>query len=319
MKRRTPTSSSKLLDLLQRQLQVWPLLEKNYGAMAGMQVKKHTVGGFTVKVQYNPARSVSSCAKMDSHSLQQRPCFLCSENLPPQQEALLWGRYLLLCNPYPIFPQHFTLAWYKHIPQSFFYIDDMLALARRLEGLTLFYNGPKSGASAPDHLHFQAVTRSYMPADNEWDRCRLTPVYERNGGAIYMLAGYIRNGFIIKARGLAMAGSLFMDTCFALPKKEDELEPMMNVFCRYRDDEWRIVVIPRKAYRPRQFFADDDTRLLCSPGAADIGGVFVTSREKDFHAINSYTLRDIYKQICYDDEAIAGMANKINQVYQKGK
>lgn len=55
---------------------------------------------------------------------------------------------------------------------------------------------------------------------------------------------------------------------------------MMNIFGSYYDNNWVITVIPRKRHRPWQYEAEGNDHLLSSPGAADIGGLFITPLEK---------------------------------------
>ena len=158
MKPNNWVSSSQATELLSKQLVTWPLAEKNYKALEAVQVKSFDMGGFSIRAQFNPARIVSTGAKVDARSLKERKCFLCPENLPVEQERLPFGfRHLVLCNPYPIFPQHFTIPTRKHTPQLILpQWNDFLELTRRLAPFTVFYNGPRSGASAPDHAHFQS-------------------------------------------------------------------------------------------------------------------------------------------------------------------
>lgn len=189
MKPNNWVSSSQATELLAKQLVTWPLAEKNYKALEAVQVKSFDMGGFSIRAQFNPARIVSTGAKVDARSLKERKCFLCPENLPVEQERLPFGfRHLVLCNPYPIFPQHFTIPTRKHTPQLILpQWNDFLELTRRLAPFTVFYNGPRSGASAPDHAHFQAVTRGIMPLDEEVTQfirhpyaSDTTPVYSRS-------------------------------------------------------------------------------------------------------------------------------------------
>lgn len=349
MKPNNWVSSSQATELLAKQLVTWPLAEKNYKALEAVQVKSFDMGGFSIRAQFNPTRIVSSGAKVDAQSLKERKCFLCPENLPVEQERLPFGfRHLVLCNPYPIFPQHFTIPTRKHTPQLILpQWNDFLELTRRLAPFTVFYNGPRSGASAPDHAHFQAVTRGIMPLDEEVTHLtacevtashtcevtasqavRLPPhkllgyrltsrevtasqavgrqatVLEAGDGRIHLLTGYLRNGFVIQASSAEAATRLFKAIYAALPVPPGEPEPMMNLFGSYYDDNWVITVIPRKRHRPWQYEAEGDDHLLSSPGAADIGGLFITPLEKDFKKINPELLRDVYQQVCLSDRDV---------------
>lgn len=313
MKPNNWVSSSQATELLSKQLVTWPLAGKNYKALEAVQVKSFDMGGFSICAQFNPARIVSSGAKVDARSLKERKCFLCSENLPVEQERLPFGiRHLVLCNPYPIFPQHFTIPTREHTPQLILpQWDDFLELTRRLTPFTVFYNGPRSGASAPDHAHFQAVSRGIMPLDEEVahfiDRKVTTSqaVSRQAGdGRILLLTGYLRNGFVIQASVQETATRLFKAIYASLPVPPGELEPMMNLFGSYYNDNWIITVIPRKRHRPWQYEAKGDDHLLSSPGAADIGGLFITPLEKDFKKISPKLLRDVYQQVCLSDREV---------------
>ncbi len=162
-------SSSQAKEMLAKQLVTWNIAKKNYAAFKDIQYKVFALDGFEIKVQFNPSRIQSSGANVDPEFLKERRCILCQEHLPVEQLRLPFGNdYLVLCNPYPIFPEHFTISTRQHLPQSITgRFQDMLEMARRLDQFTIFYNGPKSGASAPDHMHFQGGTRNYMPLDYE--------------------------------------------------------------------------------------------------------------------------------------------------------
>ncbi|WP_297902491.1 DUF4922 domain-containing protein [uncultured Parabacteroides sp.] len=318
MKPNNWVSSSQATELLAKQLVTWPLAKKNYKALEAVQVKSFDMGGFSIRVQFNPARIISSGAKVDAQSLKERKCFLCPENLPVEQERLPFGfHHLVLCNPYPIFPQHFTIPTRTHTPQLILpQLDDFLELIRRLAPLTVFYNGPRSGASAPDHAHFQAVTRGVMPLDGDIQKlvttfpskqnpfCQSPKKLTAEGGHIYSLTGYLRNGFVIQAPRQETAIRFFKEIYAALPIPSGESEPMMNIFGSYYDSNWVITVIPRKRHRPWQYEAEGEDHLLSSPGAADIGGLFITPLEKDFKRITPELLRDVYQQVCLSDREV---------------
>jgi hypothetical protein len=311
------SNTADALALLARQRMAWPLARTGFDALDRVRVKQIDIGGLTFKVQYNPARFISSGAKTDAQFLCERPCFLCPSSLPPEQEALPMGsRYLLLCNPYPIFPEHFTIAARRHVAQHIYAcFTDFLTVARKLSGLTLFYNGPQSGASAPDHLHFQAVTRRYMPIDDEAGRLKGIPLLQEAGGEIYLLSGYLRNGFVLESGTEEGACSLFRRLYHTLrPHVEGDTEPRMNLFCRYEEGQWQLILIPRLTHRPRQYYAEGDDRILTAPGSADIGGVFITAREKDFDKVTPDLLRDIYGQITFSDAAIKRFAGYLSAV-----
>jgi glycosyltransferase involved in cell wall biosynthesis len=296
-------------SLLSRQKEDWPKLAESYAAFEKIETKNVFVDRVEIKVQYNPARIVSSGAKIDPQAIKERPCFLCKENLPAEQESLPMGNnYVLLCNPYPIFPEHFTIASRHHIPQSIEnHFVDMLQIAKQLQGFTILYNGPQSGASAPDHLHFQAVTSSYLPINQDVaDFTENLFPDDDTGKYLGIISHYLRNGFRIVAFTEEKAVDVFDGVYRTLKHYTvDKGEPRMNIFCSYTGSEWRVFVIPRICHRPRQYFAEGNKQILTSPGAADVGGVFITSRKEDFNKITPDILRDIYTQIGISDEDIA--------------
>ncbi len=295
--------------LLERQKLSWPLVATNYKALEEVKVKDFELDGFRIRVQFNPSRIVSSGAKVDPRSIRERKCFLCRANLPEEQETLdLGGGYLLLCNPYPIFTGHYTIPSLQHTPQSILpRFNDFLRLIRQLDGYTVFYNGPKCGASAPDHVHFQAGTRSQMPIDDEIDsqvRTHGRLLSECPAGSLWEYMHYLRNGFVIKAKTPEVAASYFRLLYRSLEIRPDETEPMMNLIGLYREGEWTVIMIPRKLHRPWQYSAEGEERFLSSPGAADLGGLFITSRPEDFEKVTPEIVRDIFRQVCYSDEEI---------------
>lgn len=309
-------SSPQAEELLAKQLATWPLAEKNYRALRQVRTRRFDLDDFEIKVQFNPARIASSGARTDALSLSQRPCFLCPDQLPVEQERLPFGfRYLVLCNPYPIFPEHFTIPSREHAPQQIASrFGDWLDLTQRLEGLTLFYNGPACGASAPDHAHFQAVTPSVMPIDYEigpWMEKHGRTIIRKEEGYLAYYTHYLRNGFVIEARSRETVSEWFRLVYEAMEIHPGETEPRMNLFGRFLEGAWRLIVIPRRQHRPWQFQAAEPERILSSPGAADMGGLFITAREEDFEKISADVLRNIYEQVCLSDEEVAEIAGHI--------
>jgi ATP adenylyltransferase/5',5'''-P-1,P-4-tetraphosphate phosphorylase II len=294
--------------LLSRQREVWPKLAVNNLALEQLETKEIRIDELRFKVQFNPARIVSSDARIDAQSLRERSCFLCPAHLPAEQEVLPMGNnYVLLCNPYPIFPEHFTIASRSHLPQSIRHsFADFLKIARQLSAFTLFYNGPQSGASAPDHLHFQAVTRSYMPIDDEIDIYKRDCLLEQEGARLYLLTRYLRNGFILEAETEEGVCSLFERLYRTLRHcVEGDSEPRMNIFGLYTGNSWQVIIIPRVKHRPGQYYAEGDERVVTSPGAADIGGIFITARKEDFEKMTPELLQDIYIQINFNDDRVS--------------
>ncbi len=307
-------SSAQAEELLAKQLAVWPMAARNYLALQSVRVRTLRVDECEVKIQFNPARLASANAKVDADALKERACFLCPDNLPEEQIRLRYGTdYLFLCNPFPIFPAHFTVSSRQHAGQAIApRLRDFLELTRRVEAYTLFYNGPRSGASAPDHAHFQVVTRSVMPLDDAWEHQLAANgrlLREEGSGRLSLLDTSLRKGFVIQSPTAADAESLFRRVYQAMDVEPGESEPKMNLFGYYRGRCWVLIVIPRRCHRPSHFFSEGAGRILTSPGGADIGGLFITAREEDFEKVTPDILRDIYSQVCLsgsDVERIAG-------------
>lgn len=159
-------------EFLERQMAVWPEVAARFEALRLVETKR--VGDYCV--QFNPARVVSTAAKVDAASIAARRCFLCGANRPPQQLALEWEDMEILVNPFPIFPGHLTIAAKAHTPQTMLgRTDQMRRLSRELPGYTIFFNGARAGASAPDHMHFQAVPSRYMEPTSMAYTYRLAP------------------------------------------------------------------------------------------------------------------------------------------------
>ncbi|MDR1623553.1 MAG: DUF4922 domain-containing protein [Tannerellaceae bacterium] len=292
-------------ELLAGQVKSWPLLRDNYELFKQVRIKTVEIDGLPVTVQFNPSRIVSSGAKTDARSIRERKCFLCCGNRPAEQASVPFGEdYLILCNPFPIFPQHFTVSARQHTEQTIVgRLGDMLSLAEALDAYTVFYNGPQSGASAPDHMHFQLAVKNYMPIDT-LDISRTKRIREGTDAGLYLLNRYLRNGWVIASGNKEEALRFFAQLCAAQDTPAGEAEPMMNIFCNYDKGQWILKVIPRKRHRPSQYFAVGEEQFLSSPGAADIGGVFITSREEDFRKATPRLLRSIYSQVCFDDDEL---------------
>lgn len=269
-----------IISLFDEQMHSWPLAAKNYEALSHIRIKKFNFGAYDIKVQFNPARAVSSLAKLDKASISARPCFLCAANRPQEQKAIDFkGKYDILINPFPICQKHFTIASKVHEPQLISHekLDDMLDLAALLPSFVILYNGPQSGASAPDHFHFQAgnVDFFHQPVD------------------------MFQEGLIDK-RVFASAKKEEVEQWFWQLYKAlqtDNLEPKMNIFCQYKDHDFVMTVYPRKQHRPRQFFADGMEQIMVSPGAIDMTGTLIIAREEDFEKITKDDIKDIFKQV----------------------
>lgn len=300
-------------DLLVRQLATWETARHSYEALAGVRVKELNVRGVPYKVQFNPARIVSSGAKVDAKSIRERRCFLCAANRPAEQEGIPFlGHYELLVNPFPIFPRHLTVPETEHVPQLIGHrFADMLELARELTDFTIFYNGPRCGASAPDHAHFQAGNRGFMPIETDW-RTRIgETVVQTDRTILYSLDDAPRTTLVIDTDDADEACRFFQAICRVLPVPEGDQEPMMNILALYESSRWTIFVFPRAKHRPACYTAEGDARLLSSPASVDLGGVFITPVEQDFLKITADDVAQILSEVCLSPEVFARVKEHI--------
>ena len=219
MKPNNWVSSSQATELLAKQLVTWPLAEKNYKALEAVQVKSFDMGGFSIRAQFNPARIVSTGAKVDARSLKRTQVLPMSRESAGGTGATAFRLSPSgIVQPLPDLPQHFTIPTRKHTPQLILpQWNDFLELTRRLAPFTVFYNGPRSGASAPDHAHFQAVTRGIMPLDEEVTQFIRHPYASVYDTRIFPLTGNLRPGLVIQAATAEAATRLFKEIYAALP------------------------------------------------------------------------------------------------------
>lgn len=281
---------------------LWPEAARRYSDLREVKTKEITIGGMPVRVQYNPARAVSTLARTDAASIAARPCFLCHENRPQQQESMPFEgcdgrRYEILVNPFPIFPEHFTVPAVDHVPQRIAgRFPDMLRLAEAFPDMVVFYNGPESGASAPDHFHFQMGCRGFLPVETHFDRLRPVTVMRQGSAVIAVTSAYIPGLPVITAPDGASATAAFLRVLRSLPVSPATGEPQLNILCWKNGTDYRIVVIPRKAHRPSCYFAPEDRAVHISPASVDLGGVFIVPVEEDFRRVNAQVLKDIIEE-----------------------
>lgn len=306
-------SAEELKDFFDKQLAQWPDAAERHSALADVRLRDLGNG---LWLQYNPARAVSTAARVDKDSLAARKCFLCEENRPPVQFARsAMGSIDVLVNPFPILPFHLTLPLKRHVPQKIegMYAD-MLHLAHEWQGLALFYNGAQCGASAPDHAHLQACERAGIPLFGEyWQEeiaCGMEPLLVGGDGCLYNVTTYAVPLFMIVARNISHSIGLFKALSAALPLVGDEVEPRMNVFAYYTPQEGYVtVVVPRSAHRPAAYFESGAGQRLVSPGALDMAGLLITPREGDFQAIGvdeaMGLLREVALQPCDVEDVVA--------------
>ncbi|MDD2960766.1 MAG: DUF4922 domain-containing protein [Muribaculaceae bacterium] len=306
-------NSADIATLFESQLAIWDTARNNFEALSGVKVKEMKIGNSTMKVQFNPARITSSAAKVDPKSLKERKCFLCAANRPAVQEGIAWGEnYTILINPFPIFPKHLTIPCNSHVDQLIKNrIGDMMELAKDLDDYTLFYNGPKCGASAPDHMHFQAGNKGFLSCESDIDKAIKKEIISNEGARLSHLGGLSHNMFLIESKTINDGETLFNKLYDTLEIPAGEPEPMLNILCWYVSDKWNILVVPRKKHRPSCYFAEGDDNILLSPASVDMGGVFITPVEKDFNKIKVSDIQTILDEVCLNREETQAIINRI--------
>ena len=316
-------------EFIKNQINEWELAHQNHQALKEVHTKTLDVDGISFHVQFNPARMVSTGAKLDKESIQKRPCFLCRKNQPKEQEALTINTDYNLCvNPYPILPKHVTLPYQEHIPQQIgnFLIEDMDAILSEMpKDYAIFYNGPCCGASAPDHFHFQGVLKKDVPLIQQYQQlkaesqilCIEKQLIEKKD---YGTFSYYEESFRYIDKYLcplfafeSNASEVSFDLKWHLrhfPKAKDELEPKFNIFGWRENDRLIVLLVPRSKHRPDCFFAEGEAQLLVSPGALDMAGILVTARAEDFERITPETVRNIIREVGLPFEEAETIANK---------
>jgi len=299
---RVKSLSRLCLDLLSEQKRDWRDLREGHESLESVRERDLPCGGFSVRLQCNPMRIKSSTADVGKNNVKERRCFLCLDHLPGGQRGILYrGDYLILCNPMPVFPSHFTVSHLDHRRQAIDeHIDTLLKLMADFGSeWTMLYNGPQCGASAPDHLHFQAVPSGRLPIEEEIrEEKRLILMKKVDGVLIYRTKDLGRELIILEGENPMAMGGGFKAFLRALKRALliDE-EPMMNIAGFYKEKESRLVIFPRRKHRPDAFFREGDARVVVSPGAIDMAGVMITPVEKDFDRLDAAAVEGIYGEV----------------------
>ncbi len=288
------------------QLSVWPLASANFRALKTAETREMEVGGLMCRVQYNPQRVISSTADTSPEAIAARKCFLCAENRPAEQFHIKFegrkGRlYNIQVNPYPIFPGHLVIVRDEHLPQAIWHhFPDMLDFAVKYPDYTVFYNGPGSGASAPDHLHFQAVPRRSLPLELAIDEFLDAPpeaLAAVKDATLYRYPGFTEGVFALKATTSKSLAKLFYRLLDCTDRPEGEIEPKFNLFAWMKNGEYRTFVTMREAKRSHHFTSEGEDRLTISPGAADMAGFFVAPFRSDFDKVTPSQLEEMLSEV----------------------
>ena len=306
------------------QLSRWPLACDNFRALKNVRVREMEVGGLTVKLQFNPARMVSSAAKLSKEDIARRRCFLCQENRPAEQILLKFDgrkgkKYHILVNPYPIFPDHLVIAKNRHVEQSILHrYVDMLDMAKKYSAYTFFYNGPRSGASAPDHHHFQAAPSGLIPLVEDVDRMIAdgelqSPFTSIQDAGLYHYPKFANGVFVLRAETSKSAAKMFYRLLDCAETPEGEKEPLFNLFTYCKDGEYRSVIIFRSRHRSHHYFSDGPDHLTMSPGCADMGGVFIVPVEEEFDKLTPELLNEMLEEITITEDEETAIMNRLTR------
>ena len=300
-------TDSPLQRFFNRQLEKWEAARQRYHDLRGSKTRELVVGSSSIQVQWNPARMVSTGAKMDKKTIAERPCFLCEQNRPKEQiKKDIDGQYELLVNPFPILPQHFTIPSLKHQPQRILNsYGEIHKLLEEYPEMMVFYNGPQCGASAPDHAHFQAGTCGVLPLQMSWKRLssNLTKIVSINDHEdISLIEDYHCTALLIRSRSQYGDEQLFRRLYDALPDMDPE--PMMNIVAWRRDEDFLSVVFPRTKHRPECYYAEGDEQYIISPGALDMAGLIITPRQEDFDRLTPEKALSILNEITLSGDAL---------------
>jgi len=298
--------------LFELQKEQWQMLSDGCDSLETVKSKSFQFDGFKIKVQFNTGRMTSTSAKVDPKSISERKCFLCIENLPSEQKGVLYNdKYIMLCNPFPIFSEHFTLTYKEHKPQRI--IDtftDMLYLSKDFSKYySVIYNGPRCGASAPDHLHFQAGNKFLMPIDDEFHQIKNEygkQIFEDDTLSVFAIDDGLRKFISIESLDKELVVNTFNKFYKTYSElMNEEQEPMINIVSFYEEEYgWRIIIFLRAKHRPAVFFAEDKSKMLVSPAAIDLGGVCVFPREEDFNRITKEMIEKIFKEVFVDGKLL---------------
>ena len=308
--------------LIEQQRATWPLLADGINALRAIETKRVPVAESEVIIQHNPKRIRSTAAAVDKTAIEKRPCFLCAENLPAEEKGLAYGAHLgIFCNPFPVLNKHLTIVHRRHVEQTIHgNFELLLELAADL-GPDYFalYNGPQCGASAPDHLHFQACSREVLPIEQDLRaeitsdpaHCDVCEAQPRDLFELFTLAGCGRSVIVLRGNDAQEVALWFYRIVGEMPRPEGHIEPMMNVICTYEKGIYTTFLFPRAKHRPASFFAEGEARLIVSPGAIDMAGVIVTPRPEDFNRLDGAQVEAVFAEVSLDDERVNEMLEQL--------
>ncbi|QQS35904.1 MAG: DUF4922 domain-containing protein [Ignavibacteriales bacterium] len=297
--------SNAIERLFELQKKEWQDLQNNYSALSDIQSNTFYFDGFRIKTQLNPGRITSTSAKTDKVNILQRNCFLCEHNLPDHQKGIMINEsMILLINPFPIFPLHLTIPHTNHIEQEILkHFDLFVDCAKKIgTDFTLMYNGPKCGASAPDHFHFQACKKNLLPVDDDFHQLKNEygeTLLRNDLVEVTTIDDSLRKIISIETNDSRILLHTFSLIILHLQKFlfTDE-EPKVNLLCSYEEDHgWRVIIFLRSKHRPEIYFSEKDDKLLFSPAVVDVAGLCITPLEKDFIRLDKNLITKIFNEV----------------------
>ncbi len=294
-------------QLFSSQREDWETFRQGVDALSSIRAKTLTHDGTRVVVQANPGRCKSTHAKTDAESVATRKCFLCPDNMPPQERGIAFGELVILPNPYPILRRHCTIPDREHRPQQLAgHVGTMLELANKIgPDMLVFYNGPRCGASAPDHFHFQACDAGSIPLFAE-------PLLTDSSTQPFAHESFGRR-MLVFTDANASAIQEKIERAVAVLKEitaSDE-EPMLNLTARYRDGRYLVVLFPRAAHRPACYFSQEPERLAISPATLEMSGVLVVAEPEHFDRVDAETARNIYLEVSLDPSQFSQLLSRL--------
>jgi hypothetical protein len=304
------------MELLSEQKKMWLDLEQGCESLKDTMTREITCNGFSVHVQHNPGRIRSTLADAGDKSVNERPCFLCLNNLPEDQKGVLYhDKFLVLCNPMPVFSGHFTIAHLIHQPQDITeHIGTFLQIMTDLgSNWSVLHNGPRCGASAPDHLHFQAIPSGNMPIEKEvMNETNHIPIARIDDVLVSCAQGLGRELIILDGVSLKGIAGTFKRIVTEFKKVIDiDNEPMMNIIGSHNGKELRLMIFPRAKHRPGAFFREGNARVVISPAVIEMGGVLVTPMEKDFERLDASAVEDIFREVSMKGDVVQSILDAV--------
>jgi hypothetical protein len=303
--------------MLAQQQATWPMLREAMAALAEAEYRRFTVRGSSVIAQFNPKRIVSTAAKVDAATISRRPCFLCPDKLPVEEKGIAFGSdYVILCNPFPVLPDHLVITHRAHTPQQIAgNFGALLDLAAAL-GADYFalYNGPACGASAPDHLHFQACDHTLLPIFADVARRESRVIASDSFTEIFTLPGYRLNLLIARGSNRQALIEWFESAVAHLAEvTQAAAEPLLNLVVRYADEKWTICFYPRARHRPACYFAEGEAKLTISPAGIDLSGVLVVPEAAHFARLTAQHIEEIYAEVTLDEVRFSAWSERNGQ------